>query len=90
MDWIALSMKGDMKILSSLKCTDGNKWLKEIGLRVENLVINLDRLNTQHNEGGQGYDHFTGKKFLTLIMNNILIWAPKSMREMPMSMMWSC
>lgn len=51
MGWIALIIKGDMKILNALKCTDGNKGLKEIGLRATNLVTIMDKLNTQHNEG---------------------------------------
>jgi hypothetical protein len=40
-----------MKILNALKCTDGFEGLKKIGLRAENLVTIMDKLNTQHNGG---------------------------------------
>jgi hypothetical protein len=48
------------------------------------------RHNYEDISWAHAYDHLTIDKILTLIMNKILIWAPKVMRKMVASTIWIC
>ena len=54
--------------------------LKELGLRVQNLLFILGSLVNITLGGGGLYDHFMSMKFFTLIVNKMFIRVPKIMR----------
>ena len=73
--------------------------LKEIGLRVQNLLV--IRLSSIVNMifgggrpggkgGGELYDQLMSMRIFTLIMNKIFMIAPKIMRQRTTSTIWIC
>ena len=48
---------------------------------------NHSRLNGQH---GWVYEHLMGTRIFNLIMSNIIIGAPKTVRQMATGMIWIC
>ena len=46
-------------------------------------------LNSEH-DCGDLHDHLMSTRIFTLIMIEIFIWAPKNMRQVATSMIWTC